>query len=605
MASIFDLDIFDNRSADYVLETSPMFGPKDSASSVVEYIAGKTRTEDALHDDDALSDLMTSLAQAVCPDSSVLVTSDDTSYTDGSTITISKSPLDKTHDLSGIDVMAGLMLHEVSHCLYTDFEYTMTQRTKSSLSKNELKLVHWIHNVIEDEMIERKLGSEWPGYMRMISKVKANYFANSKDVYKDASTRLDKVLATLLYWVRYPASLAPHMSSIVEYEPVFKMIHDVMTDEDCGNINSDITTTQRSWSAAIRIFNIIKMMMPDSDINSDVAKSETMNSDSSMGSTSVSECNEAEGNRVKQAISNERGKDVYKKSKGGSPFASSPKNADNAVSKDIKDVRKISRGKYKTIAARSAELIQMASKMIVKNEVKRFTEMHDNMRNGTIDVRKLASAMCGDDCVWRQSRTKKRNKENARYALVITIDASGSMQYAASKKSVPALFATQMAVAIAEAMRRYPDIDFYAYAHGDYIERLVIKNATDRSGIVSYTSQFDQNELKSYKMIIDEVRSLSRNSNIIAINLTDSLYIVPSIEQMKDMMNSYDNVSWNCIAVDTTMHTDSVLSEREIEYNDSLYGKNNWAHCPCTYKGMIDAFRSMVKIINRNYNKRS
>ena len=121
------------------------------------------------------------------------------SYTDGKTIVISPfyaKTAETNYDK--MDVLIGLLAHESSHCLYTDFNYLEYHKA------NITKLIHTISNIIEDELIETKLGQEYPGYINFISKVKYYYFDKFEESLKKtkAVNELDEIIELFLYIVR-------------------------------------------------------------------------------------------------------------------------------------------------------------------------------------------------------------------------------------------------------------------------------------------------------------------------------------------------------------------------------------------------------------------
>ncbi|QIG69113.1 cobalamin biosynthesis protein [Rhizobium phage RHph_N1_15] len=63
----------------------------------------------------------------------------------------------------------GFIDHEVGHVLFTDFLYKGREKTKR---------LHSLHNIIEDTMIERLMGNEFPGSKRNIAKLQEFFVKN-------------------------------------------------------------------------------------------------------------------------------------------------------------------------------------------------------------------------------------------------------------------------------------------------------------------------------------------------------------------------------------------------------------------------------------------
>ena len=83
-----------------------------------------------------------------------------TACTNGQTITIGygKEVNDVNDSYDKIDRIIGMTIHESCHCLYTDFTYL------SSVIRKYPEIVHHIHNVLEDELIDnvkRKYGIDF------------------------------------------------------------------------------------------------------------------------------------------------------------------------------------------------------------------------------------------------------------------------------------------------------------------------------------------------------------------------------------------------------------------------------------------------------------
>ncbi len=63
----------------------------------------------------------------------------------------------------------GFIDHEVAHVLYTDFLFKAREKSKR---------LHNLHNIVEDTMIERRMGDDFPGSKRNISKLRDYFIEN-------------------------------------------------------------------------------------------------------------------------------------------------------------------------------------------------------------------------------------------------------------------------------------------------------------------------------------------------------------------------------------------------------------------------------------------
>ena len=93
----------------------------------------------------------------------------DRSLTDSRSVFVATEVFDDGDLTLGekLDTFLGLAIHEGSHLLYTDF---------GALDKKADKLTHMIQNILEDEMIERKLGERKPGLANFLTAAKYYHF---------------------------------------------------------------------------------------------------------------------------------------------------------------------------------------------------------------------------------------------------------------------------------------------------------------------------------------------------------------------------------------------------------------------------------------------
>lgn len=120
-----------------------------------------------------------------------------------------------------LDTFLGLAIHEGSHLLYTDFE---------ALDKKADKLTRLIQNILEDEMIERKLGERKPGLANFLTAAKYYHFGRyerKKEEENVPSDPIARLFNAILATVRYPAALTEEMRD--EFGAELLEIRDILT----------------------------------------------------------------------------------------------------------------------------------------------------------------------------------------------------------------------------------------------------------------------------------------------------------------------------------------------------------------------------------------
>lgn len=111
-----------------------------------------------------------------------------------------------------LDTFLGLAVHESCHLKWTDFDYM-----KNS-PDNKVELIHNLHNILEDERIERLCGEETPGYANFL--IATKYYTFDK-YERDMTEHMKKqgrdindlplyakAINAILHKVRYPHSLS-------------------------------------------------------------------------------------------------------------------------------------------------------------------------------------------------------------------------------------------------------------------------------------------------------------------------------------------------------------------------------------------------------------
>lgn len=113
------------------------------------------------------------------------------------------------------DIFIGEFVHEAAHFLYTDFDVYFGMANNQALTTMpNYKLLKSIQNIIEDEVIERKIGTDFPGYVLYIGKLKRHVYSTKyKEVYEkflksgQKQTKVSRYLNVLLDLVRFPENI--------------------------------------------------------------------------------------------------------------------------------------------------------------------------------------------------------------------------------------------------------------------------------------------------------------------------------------------------------------------------------------------------------------
>ena len=181
------------------------------------------------------------------------------SYTNGKQIVISSNIEDITPKKK-LDVMIGLALHEISHCLYTEF----------SALKNKNDIQKALINIIEDELIETQLGMTYPGYANFFKAVKYHMFdkLGHENLLKKANSELEQIMTLFLYIVRYPKYVCEVDKKIMKtYEELFTKIKNILDSHGCLSENIVGKVTGNSVGAALDIYELLKEYIDENQDN--------------------------------------------------------------------------------------------------------------------------------------------------------------------------------------------------------------------------------------------------------------------------------------------------------------------------------------------------
>lgn len=508
-----------------------------------------------------------------------------------------------------LDHIIGLTIHEACHCLYTDFSVI-----KRVIGKYPA-LVHHIHNLIEDEMIEGHLSLKYPGYTNYLNKLKYDIFTTNMTDDLSPTNELEEVLNILFYIIRYPKYLSTIPNwQLDKWADLFVKIKAVMKEHKCFNY-ANSHPTESSTNAAIDIYKLIceNVEMPEDDNeddnkdNKDNENDNENNGGKHNGNSDEGESEETDENgepaiviimgkvigEVSSAseITNIKDLIIYHseinelEKENDDDYTFSYPEKETIVTDGITNSIGYDRMTYMRYAREMKECIQNAKKLIIENNKSTVIENVRFNRNGTLDPTRLANAMCNEQTVYIRRHTKTVKNNDPKYALVLMLDESGSMDGNLS------VLTSKLAVMFYEAMKDYPNIQLFVYGHGDTVYKYIDnKTCNNKYVLGARKQQFDQNEVTSYPLIIKDVKKMTKLP-IIAFNITDSCYIVNT-----NKLAAVTNVLRNdpkqkaCINLIALGHNNST-NETIKTVNDKIYGKDNWV--------LIDGFNYTTKSINK------
>ena len=509
-----------------------------------------------------------------------------------------------------IDRVIGMAIHESCHCLYTDFSYVRRVVTQYPA------LVHHIHNVIEDEIIEEKLCLSYPGYQNFLNKLKYNVFENNNELSNSSEPierEINEVLEILFYLVRYPkfiSNVEPEV--LAKHENLFAEIKKIMKDNGCFKTNNPYPT-KASTDSAVKIYELLIENLIKNNKNNENNKNENeKNNKKNNKEDNNSECEDNDYNNemevhvldendpifnqigegqglgiiaimsnVLQEISSESEQtnikdltvyhtEIEKSIKNIIDFRWDEIQEQSIKNKDINIWKHENVFNYNTYKREVTPYIDEAKKLIISNSKKTVIINSRFNRNGTLDPTRLANAMCNEQTVYIRKESKQIDNE-PEYALGIMLDESGSME----DKGIN-LLASKIAIMLYEAMQNYPKIKLFVYGHGDIVYKYIDpKNCKNKYVLGDRRQQDSQDELRSYKLIVDDIKSQTKLP-IIMFNITDSCYcsnerkLATMIDELKNDKKQKTFINLICLG-----HNADV--DRNVEnWNDIIYGKGNW-----------------------------
>ena len=540
------------------------------------------------------------------------------SYTNGKQIVISSNIEDITPKKK-LDVMIGLALHEISHCLYTEF----------SALKNKNDIQKSLINIIEDELIETQLGMTYPGYANFFKAVKYHMFdkLGHENLLKKANSELEQIMTLFLYIVRYPKYVCEVDKKIMKtYEELFTKIKNILDSHGCLSENIVGKVTGNSVGAASDIYELLKKYI---DENQDNQSGENGEGDESSEGDENSEGEGSEGDESSEGESSEKSSKSKSFADQEREFSSSEINEaikkiqescdactnppiDNNIRTEVEAMLRTEQStkkgarlwrnngrasslNKKQIEAEASKFSKIIRNISVNNvATKAVTVVNRFLRNGNLDSRLLASAIQGVPTVYQQRICKNVKKNEPKFAIVLTLDESGSINELQRR-----IFVTYC-TAFMKAFEKDANIEVYVYGHADYLRCYYSKKKKDLDLLYSNYSECGQCESVSYREIINDVKSQT-NLPIVMVNFTDSGYCDSSLN-ISQLVNEFKNkVSFN-----TLIFSDNYYVEKIQKINNDIYGEGHYLINTTNLKQRTsninkEFLMDVVKLINSNY----
>lgn len=468
-----------------------------------------------------------------------------------------------------LDIYLGLLLHEACHCFYTDFSYLRNCKYN--------KTIKYIHNLIEDEMIERELGKSYPGYLKFIGKVKEFMFDDINVIDKfnniNNSNDFDNIMCLLFYIIRYPKYLNKiNYDNIKKYENVFIIIKEIV-ETLCINDISSKNITKNSYSAAVRIYNVIKNYINEFD-----------NADNQEYSSYTDE------NSGLNEISNKY--DSFDHKNLDYKVISDEYVASDELINELKETFEVFVSKNNNLSKNPNyniyynaihNYINNVKKILNSNNIVNKSIINRYKKSGSLDSSKLVSGLLGNNNIYKRPSIINEVKRNV-LNVCILVDNSGSMA------NTYDVLANKIAILFYEGLKNNKDIKLSVYTHNEQIIKYYDDNINKIHSLGVHKSYGNQNEVETYSLIgNDLLKKMNKNEKTFVINITDSLYLSNDYN-IKKVIDRYKtkNIYFGVVT----------LNPKNNFRNDSIYG-NNYTEYNGDFNEMINKISKNIKNILR------
>lgn len=393
-------------------------------------------------------------------------------FFDGKTVHVGTAVLDDK-DLTfneQIDVIKGLAIHEAAHADSTEmgeFKKFIEKNKKDSIVKS-------LFNIIEDERIERIVGSKTPGYSRFLGKTK-EYFFEKKflDKVPDESkmTDADKVIGEIFKLIRYPKYLDEE--KIEDFEDELFEVKDILTGFEEGYPMTQ-AEAEKSTEAVYKVVEKYCEKKAEEEEAAGGAKSSGTPSMSSEMSSALEEV--AHG--ADEALSGSETSEFTKRHEEEVRVIEESMEFD-AESRTTFEYAPVNKDRYESIRKEVTAYASTISRLL-RWEAKNKIDNLIRLKSGSLDTNFLVEARQRVDNVYYRTRRVKSEK----VCVCLLIDESGSMS------GTPISSARKTGVLFAEALHKVPHVDLYVYGHTADATQVFKSKSTPSSawGTKNYTN---------------------------------------------------------------------------------------------------------------------
>lgn len=592
---IFKSDWFEGRTTEFIsADDSKRIGWDEDLTNYSEFLFTENYLDRLIKDKELIVEELNKILDAMDVSAGISFSNKaETAYTDGNRIAIDNKFVPNTVQshkkiYSKFDILIGLLIHEACHCKYTDFEYCKKNRNLLN------EIIHSIHNILEDECIERNIGLSFPGYSNFIKAVKLELFARQikkKDLEWDVD-ELQDIFNLLLITVRYPSKLKIVPEHVLEqHSELFEKIRDILDFKGILDRKDNPNCTRDTISAAIAIYNLLNIDEKENGGKGSETKGDEGTA-SGKGKSSLKDAIDAIGKSLmdptdtdnidsssetlNESQEYEINKELtYEDTEGTGKFGW---NGGYGVNENIKEWKTSNILTYNKLYGDIKQFIKDFQKIIVPTGSDDQYKKIGFQRSGQLDPNQIVTALQGGRFVnTKMQKTVIKNKP--KYALVLNMDESSSMfgnyigRNIRIKKNSPYGIASRLAVLFYEAMKDYKDLEIYIYGHGDNINRYIFPNKNTNKYVLGKRQlQGGQDDAKSIKTILTEVRNHTKLP-IIMVNITDSLYL-SGIDDMTKVAQEFGDVAITLMCV--SQISKKYLTPEHIKTNDAIYGAGNW-----------------------------
>lgn len=525
--AILEKDFLERDGDTYVrIRTTDRLGwedtlPKDSPYS--EAILHPKTVRDLYHN--ALSIARNMIASMGHPYKVTVKINNDDNCTDSKTVWVATKVFDDNQLSLGkkLDVFIGETVHEGSHLLYSDFDLFKT------MPRN--RVLHSIQNVVEDEMIERRLGEDCPGLANFLKATKYYYFGKTEKEEGQVTQKLARCFNAILKLVRYPAALSP--DEVEEFIDILIETRRILTPYP--------ENTAQAIRAAEEIYELLKDFVEEQDEDKEEGDGEDGRG---------AESDEGDENEGQNAQGNGRGKGKGKGTLTDAEIEEILEKILDAIEKNIRETGKQIKEKDMSEAAKKDDhliareadgQLEIGDNLVIMNKpanrymyrrtlnaVKKYIPavakalaIHGHERNtsqtglrrGILDGNKIVEAVQGQKNVYCRQEIVRPDRVN----ISLLIDESGSMQ------GIREELTRQTAVLINEAIGNVPNVELNIYGYTDTRDGAVLfpyrewGKAFNKETLGSITAMGGTPTAEAIRESVNRIRKKSKTKSVLLV----------------------------------------------------------------------------------------